>query len=724
MLDAAAGKKACILGAGTMGSGIAAHLANLGWDVTLLDLTMESTVGALDRAKALRPPHFYSPQVADRIRIGGIQTHLDWVAEADWVCEAIIEKLDAKRALYEQIEPLLREDAIISTNTSGLQIGLLTDGRSASFKSRFLGTHFFNPPRYLKLLELIPTQDTDPSEIDRVTQMLESKVGRRVVVAKDTPGFIANRYGMWSMLHAVHVAEKLHLTVEEVDAITGPFLGRPRSASFRLNDLVGLDIMADIAANQFERCPEDPFREGLKLPSTVRTLIEKGHLGSKSGAGYYRKEGRDLLALDLGTMAYREMRKVDFPSLTEFAKHPLGERIRSAMMSGDHVGEYLRQYLIPTLKYADYLKAEISHSVADFDRVMMWGFGWEMGPFAMIDAIGTAALGMKEKTYFEAGSMLKVDESGTELVPDEPEFRTVKDFEIAEKRATFNLRAMGDGVTAIEITTKAGSITADLCTELEEYLSGISTPHVICNSGKHFSVGFDLNYFLAACEAGDMAAVDSGLVKLQNLCDMISQRPVVAAVHGYCLGAGLEIAMACPLVVCHPEANLGLPEIRVGLLPGGSGTSRLRYRAQSTVKEVGEAMRTLITGAVSSNAEEGRKLHYLRSTDIVHTHPDSFLMEAKRASIGVSGGDLPNIETPEGPLVGIVDRTIDEVGQKPDWSGYDGVVAERIKFVLAHADSWQRALDLEREHFIVLCQNGLTKDRIQHMLNTGKPLRN
>jgi 3-hydroxyacyl-CoA dehydrogenase len=287
-----------------MGSGIAAHMANLGFSVTLLDLTEDSVRGAFDRAKRARPPHFYVPETAESVRLGSIGRNLEWAGEADWVCEAIVEKLDAKRQLFQMLEPLLREDAFVSTNTSGLEISILSEGRSDSFRRRFLGTHFFNPPRYLKLLELIPTPETDASVVRAMTGFLEEGAARRVVVAKDTPGFIANRFGMWSMFHATHVAERLGLTIEQVDLITGPFLGRPRSGSFRLNDLVGIDIMEDIARNLVSRCPDDPHTKELEPPRSLAFLLEKGWIGEKAGQGYYRREGRELMSLDLVTLAY------------------------------------------------------------------------------------------------------------------------------------------------------------------------------------------------------------------------------------------------------------------------------------------------------------------------------------------------------------------------------------------------------------------------------------
>ena len=289
-------RKVCVVGAGTMGGGIAAHLTNLGFQVSLLDSSQTSAVNGLDRARAARPPHFYLPERASEIRLGTVQDNLEWASEADWVCEAIVERMDAKQALFAQLDTLISPDAMVTSNTSGLQISLIAQGLSDSFRKRFMGTHFFNPPRYLKLLELIPTPETNLEILGAMAVFLENQVARRVVPAKDTPGFIANRYGMWSMFHATKVAEMLHLAVEDVDTITGPFLGRPRTGTFRLNDIVGLDIMRDIASNLLERRPDDPRIQTLQLSDSMFSLLARGWIGDKAGHGYYPpRRQRDAL---------------------------------------------------------------------------------------------------------------------------------------------------------------------------------------------------------------------------------------------------------------------------------------------------------------------------------------------------------------------------------------------------------------------------------------------
>lgn len=716
-------KRISVIGAGTMGSGIAAHLANLGHEVTLFDLTQDSVEEAFERAKRAKPPHFWVPTIAQRIKLASITENLDLLRESDWVCEAIVEKLELKRDLFAEIEPLLKSDAIISTNTSGLQIALLSEGRSDSFRRRFLGTHFFNPPRYLKLLELIPTESTDKSEVKRVTEFLEFEAGRRVVVAKDTPGFIANRFGMWAMIHAVHTAEKLGLSIEQVDAITGPFLGRPRSASFRLNDLVGLDIMADIAANLYERCQADPYRENLKLPKSMTTLIDLGWIGEKAGQGYYRREGKELLALDLGTHAYRQRQDAQFASLNAIAKKPLGERVAEALTFRDEAGEFLREHLTKVLQYANYLKEEVSHSVLDFDRVMEWGFAWEMGPFAMIDAIGAQKVGVEERKFYLPGEQFDFS-GGYMLIPIEPQFRTIKDFALVEERDGFNVRNLGDGAYAISTTTKMGVVTPTFVDSLTNFLKDFNEPFVYCSESKSFSVGFDLKFLLEQIQTDNWTAVDEALRALQDLAEVMTTKRAVAAVHGYVLGGGFELAIACPIVVAHPEANIGFPESKVGLIPGGSGTARMRLRNQTSVKQLADVAMHLTLGTVSTCAEEARGLGYLRPHDVVATQPDSLIEIAKIELLEATPYSEPEWTAVEGPLTGIIDRNQEERRATGDLTEYDETIGDHIKYVFGKTHSWTEALEAEREAFEELMHHALTQARIKHMIENGKPLRN
>ncbi len=708
-----------------MGSGIAAHLANLGFDVTLLDATEESVRAAFSRAVEVRPPHFYLPGTANLIRLGSVEQDLAWVSEADWVCEAIIEKLEAKQAVYRAIEPYLREDAMVSTNTSGLQLSLLKVGMPESFRKRFIGTHFFNPPRYLKLLELIPTDETDHAVVSHMTEFLESKAARRVVVSKDTPGFIANRFGMWSMFAAVHAAERLGLTIEEVDAITGPFLGRPRTGSFRLNDLVGLDIMADIASNLVERCPDDPATRQLAMPTSVQQLLERGWTGAKAGQGYYRKEGKELVSFDLKTLGYRQRQEPDLPALADLGKLPLGERIAKALQGRDQVGEYLRTYLVPTLKYATQIKEEISHNIRDFDRVMRWGFGWEAGPFELIDAIGTANLGLSGRRFYEGAEVLSFE--GSYYLPEpEPLFRPLHSFAASQTWPGFVLRDMGDGVTAISLTTKMGTYGPDVVRDLTTFLeSGQARRIVLTSEARSFSAGYDLRFIVERMEAKDYAAIDAVIAEFQRLGVLLGQLPSVAAVWGHCLGGGFEMAASCSLIAAAAETQIGLPEIKVGVIPGGGGTALMRTRNQSGgAKQIVEAVKTVATGTTSDNADHARKLGFLRPEDVTVYHPDMLFTEAKRLALTATArGSSPWMQV-EGPLLGMIDRALDELRAKGQLTDHDVAVAEQMKHSFAKATSYEDALDKERAGFVAASKEGLSLARARHMLESGKALRN
>jgi 3-hydroxyacyl-CoA dehydrogenase len=718
-------KKVCVIGAGTMGGGIAGHLANLGFQVTLLDLNRESINTGHERAKSARPPHFYLNERAADIRLGTIQDNLAWIAEADWVCEAIIEKLDAKRALFEQIAAVLRPDAMISTNTSGLQIALLAEGMSPGFQARFLGTHFFNPPRYLKLLELIPTAHTDPQVVQAMTAFLEERVARRVVLAKDTPGFIANRFGMWSMYQAIHTAERLRLSVEEVDAITGPFIGRPRSASFRLADIVGLDIMADIASNLVARCPHDAHvTANFETPRSMQHLLGRGWIGEKAGQGYYRREGRELLALELQTLAYRNKVDVVFPSILELSKLPLPERLGAALDLRDEVGEFLRGHLVQTLRYANYLKDEVSHNVLDFDRVMMWGFGWEMGPFAMIDAIGHEKLDIGSPKQFYTGATLLNHLGHYAPLPDEPQYRTLESFPVTKQANTYTIRDMGDGVSALCIGTKMGVITPLLMDELTDLLNTSFDSFVFTSEARSFSAGFDLTYFARAIDSADFIGIDIELTKLQKLSELFERKRSVAAVFGHCLGAGLELCLGCTVIAAQPEANIGLPEAKVGLIPGGRGTVLMRLYNQHTARRLAEVSVNLMEGAVAGNADSARVLGYLRPTDVTVYHPDRLFTEAKKLVLLTQPWSRPAFGKVEGPLTGMIDRAQEEAAKRNKLTEYDQTIGEKVKAVFSKSTSYDDALEMERREFVDLCGRALTHARIRHMLETGKPMRN
>ena len=724
MTDQASIKKVCVIGAGTMGSGIAAHLANLGFEVTLLDATQQSVTEAFEKAKVSKPPHFMLPETANEIRLGNTTDHLHWLREADWVCEAIVERTSAKRSLFARIEPLIRPDAFISTNTSGIQISVLGEGLSESFRRRLVGTHFFNPPRYLKLLELVPTAETDPEIVTTLTRFLEERVASRVVVAKDTPGFITNRYGMWCMYQAIHVAEKLQLSVEQVDLMTGTFLGRPKSASFRLNDIVGLDVMHDIASNLIERCPQDPYIQTLKSPNSLSVLLERHWIGEKTGRGYYRRQGKEFFSFDLTTLAYRQRMDPLLSSIKELERLPLGQRIAKGLELRDEVGEFLRHYLLPALKYANYLKEEVSHSVLDFDRVMEWGFGWSMGPFAILDAIGSQRIGLDGEKFFIDNSVRQFDGSSLP-VPRQPEYIRITETPLLESKQNFNIRDLGDGVKAVSLTTKMGVISPDTVEELISLLESQTLDRfVLTSEARSFSAGFDLNFFAKAIPEERWADIDHALARLQRLGELLQSSKVVAAIYGHVLGAGLEVSLSCPKIVALAETQIGLPESKVGLLPAGRGVTLMRLLNQQSAKRLAEVTLTLAIGQVATNSQEARVLGYLRSTDTTVFHPDRLLFEAKNAALTVEPKPLPDLQTMIGPLSGMIDRNMETAVQKGDFSSHDELIGQKLKAIFSKATSYQECVTKERTEFIDLCTKALTVARINHMLENGKPLRN
>ncbi len=717
-------RNVCVIGAGTMGSGIAAHLANIGLNVTLLDLSGHAVREAFDRAKSARPPHFYLPGTAETIRLGSIEENLDWVREADWVCEAIIEKIDAKLMLLERVEPLLKPGSIVSTNTSGLQIALLNTGRGEAFRRVFMGTHFFNPPRYLKLLELIPTHETSPEAVAAMTKFLEDRCARRVVVAKDTPGFIANRFGMWSMIYTVHVAERLGLSAEEVDAITGPFLGRPNSGSFRLNDLVGIDIMQDIADNLLKRCPDDPYTKQLTTPRSMAFLLDKGWIGEKAGQGYYRREGKEFFALDLNTHAYRMRVEPAFESLGRLGKLPLADRLVQALELRDPVGEFLREYLLPTLRYADTLKEEISHNVEDFDRVMKWGFGWEAGPFEMIDMVGAEKIGIGTLPFYQGATML--DFNGN-YVPrkEEPQFAGLSDFPVVSEHSGFKVRDMGDGVHALALTHKMGVYSPSTISAMLEYLaSGKSKRIVLASEGRVFSAGFDIKFLLERIAEEDWNGIDAALKDFQALGLALRKVPSCAAVFGTCLGGGFEMAASCSLIAAAAETQIGLPEARVGVMPGGGGIPIMRTRMQESAKSLVECAKLVTTGTVVRNADEARKKGFLRREDVTVYHPDRLYSEAKRHALTAVPQGTPEWKPVVGPLLGMIEHMQEELTKAGEMTQHDGTIGDKIKAAIAKSNSFEDALDRERQGFIELVKDGLSQARLRYMVESGKQLRN
>lgn len=721
-------RRIAVLGAGTMGSGIAAHLANLEFDVTLFDLTKESVEAGFARAKRAKPPHFYGTDAANRVRLASLDGALDAIREADWVCEAIIEKLDAKRELYSVIEPLLRPDAMVSTNTSGLEIALLSEGFSDSFRRRFMGTHFFNPPRYLKLVELIATAATEQKEVAKMTAFLEDFVGRRVVLAKDTPGFIANRYGMWALMQSLHTADKLGFSCEAVDAITGPFLGRPRTGTFRLADLIGLDIMEDICGNLMRRCEGDPHRDVLQTPATMAQLVEHGWIGNKVGHGFYKKEGDQFLTYDAALGKYRPRVEPELAGLA--TKAGFGERVRAALESKDEVGEFVREHLPKALHYAAYVGPEIAYNVRDFDDVMKWGWGWSMGPFAMIDAIGYDALSpfipsrpLYEKTPFYAEeTALDLERTVHAPVKQDARFVRLKDFSVEISGQGWALRDDGMGGHIFEFCRKMGTIDPTVIHALWEHLQENPEARItLAAGGGAYSAGYDLKVILELAESGDFETMRNALSDLQQAGVALQSARSAAAIHGYALGGGFELAMRCRTVVAHAEAIVGLPEVLVGLVPAGGGTTEMRKRTNGDAKHLASGAATLGAGR-KAMAAQARKHEFLRGTDVISPNPDDLIFKALHAD----RTERPHVTWTTAPpmVAGMIDTEIDKLRASNEIGEYGEVLAGEVKQIFVKSESEQHALEMEIEAFLRLMGKQRTHLRIRHMLEHGKPVNN
>ncbi|MHB8638037.1 MAG: 3-hydroxyacyl-CoA dehydrogenase NAD-binding domain-containing protein [Fimbriimonadaceae bacterium] len=714
----------CVIGAGTMGTGIAAHLANLGFCVSLVDVTRERAEESIDRARSGHRPAFMTAAAALAVEPVSLADLESVVEKSQWICEAIVERMDAKRDVLARIDDAAPIDALLTTNTSGLPINQLAEGRSPEFRRRFHGAHFFNPPRYLRLLELIGTEDTDPNEIERARWFFESHVARRVVPAKDTPGFIANRFGMWALFNAIHVAEQLHLTVGQADLFSGEFIGRPRSGTFGLADVIGIDVMLDIARGLKERCPGDEFSAMLEPPASLQALWTREWLGEKTGHGYYRRQNKDSVTLDLTTMVYGAPAPAESTTVKILSAAPLGERLVHALDAKDEAGEFIRNHLLPTLRYADAIKEEISYSVRDFDRVMRWGWGWERGPFELIDAIGADRVGIKAKRFYD-GPLFRAFDGRMVAQPAEPEFIDFEALPVIDQHPTFNVRDLGDGVIAVAIATKMGVITPQLVKELSAFLDAQPTASIVLTSeAKAFSAGYDITVFERAIGNNTVDEIEPELAALQALGEKLNAVRAVAAVYGHCLGAGFELALSCSTIVAAAESKIGFPEARIGLLPAGRGTVLMRIAHDRAAGKLADVAALLAEGRVSTSAPDAKQLGFLRTDDVIEFLPDRLLWRAKQAAKNVKPAGVPKWGEITGPLTGMLDRVLAERRAQGILTDYDVQIGERIKGVFVRSATYADALAKERDEFIDLLGRPFTQLRLKHMRETGKPLRN
>jgi len=802
-------EKAVVLGAGTMGSRIAAHFANAGLPCVLLDIVPPNLPpdappaernkivrAGLEAAKKSKPAAFFTASLADKIAIGNFEDDLARCAEADWIIEVVAENLEIKRKLLARVAPFRKAGAIVTTNTSGLPVRLIAEGMSEEFQQHWAGTHFFNPPRYLKLVEVIPGPKTSPEVVATLSEFCDRKLGKGVVIAKDTPNFIANRIGTFSMLNALHLMGTLGMTVEEVDACTGPAVGWPKSATFRTADIVGLDVLVHVVKNIYETAPNDESRERYKVPKIVEDIVKRGWLGDKTGQGFYKKVRgageKEILALDVKTMEYHPRQKAKFASL-EMGKaiEDTRERLRALVgpllegQKGDKAQQFIWGGLSEMCLYAARRVPEISDSIVDVDRAMRWGFGWELGPFEMMDAIGVKAfaaqvqkesrtippviekvLSSGRKGFYEsergATTVFDICTGGVKKVEEPKGVIILKSLKEGgreiEKNSGASLIDLGDGVVCCEFHAKMNAIGADLIAMMHKGLKRLETDFdamVIANQAVNFSVGANLMLVLVAAQEQEWDDLHMAVKQFQNINLAIKSapKPVVAAPQGMALGGGCEVSLHAAKIQAAAEAYIGLVETGVGLIPGGGGTKEMLIRANEhaagtedldlfhALKPVFEA---IALAKVGTSAEECRDLGYLRREDGVSMNRDRLVADAKEAALALArggykrsaanwqeGAQTTQIKVLGEQFLAGAKLAIHMMVRGGYASEYDAHVGRRLANILAGGPltvpqfvSEQYVLDLEREAFVSLCGEKKTQERIAHTLKTGKPLRN
>jgi 3-hydroxyacyl-CoA dehydrogenase len=758
-------RSAAVLGAGTMGAQISAHFANAGVPTLLLDLTGEIARQGLERARALKPDPFFTRDAASLITVGSFDEQLARVNEVDWILEAIVEQLDVKRSLLERVDKARRQGTIVSSNTSGIPIAALGEGRSADFRRHWIGTHFFNPPRYLHLLEVIPTADTDPDVVARVSRFADVRLGKGVVVAKDTPNFIANHIGLYGVIQTLRALESGEYTIEEIDAITGPALGRPKSATFRTMDIAGIDILGHVLRNLSDRLPDEAARQEFRVPALVERLVEKGWVGEKAGQGFYKRQKStagetEILTLDPATLTYRPKRPVRLPSLDAARGiEDTRERIRTLFRGGDKVGSFLRATLGRTLVYTAGVAPQIAHSIDDVDRAMQWGFGWELGPFEIFDAIGVKEVFDSVARPFQGrdgrDDVLARDRFRNDGVPPAgPELQILKSArdrdKVVRRNAGASLVDIGDGVLAVEFHSKMNAIGGDTLQMLHAGVKEAAanyTALVVGNDAPNFSAGANLMLLLLEAQEGNWDEIDLMVRAFQGATQALrySPVPVVVCPAGLTLGGGCEMALHADRVQAAAETYMGLTEVAVGLIPAGGGTKEMLARSveqapgphADVLPFVQRAFETIGFGKVSTSAADAIRIGYLRDADTTSMNRDRLIADAKavaleraregyrppapRTSIRVGG---------DGVLAAL------KLGVHLAWragriSDHDALIGRTLATILAGGSlphettvCEQYLLDLEREAFLKLCGERKTLERIQHTLKTGKPLRN
>jgi 3-hydroxyacyl-CoA dehydrogenase len=799
-------EKAAVLGAGTMGAQIAAHLANAGIPALLLDiapreltkeeeakgLTLESkqvrnriAQAGLDAAKKAKPAAFFTPERAALVSVGNFDDDMQQLKKCDLVIEAVVENLEIKRSLFERVEQHRKPGSIIASNTSGIPIRSLAEGFSEDFRAHFLGVHFFNPPRYMKLVEIIRTEWTKPEVSCFVFGFLDQRLGKGVVAAKDRPNFIANRIGTFGALVTMKTMLEDGYSIEEVDKMTGVAVGRPKTATFRTFDLVGLDVFGHVIKNLFENLPEDEEREVFIAPEFLTQMIGRGILGNKTKGGFYKRqkgegEKQDIWTLDVASLEYKPSEKVKLPAL-DMAKNieNTPERIKSLVWGKDRTGAFLWKTFSRTLRYAASRIPEIADTVVEVDRAMKWGFSWELGIFESWDAIGVekSVARMKEegqsipenvqkmldagaKSFYreESGQKFYFDFASGEYVPlaEMPGviiLKSVKDRTVViKKNAGASLVDLGDGVACLEFHSKMNAIGGDTLQMLKQSLAEVEKNFVgmvVGNQGTNFSVGANLMLLLLEAQEESWEEIDMIVRAFQNATMSLrySAKPVVVAPFQMTFGGGCEMVLHADRVRAASETYMGLVEVGVGLIPAGGGTKEMTVRVLDSIPQgvtdadpfpfIKRAFETIALAKVATSAEEARAIGFLSADDSISMNSDRLIADAKQEvlSLAATGYVQPQQRTDilalGMPALSTLKLGIHQMVRGGFISEYDALIGTKLARILTGGDlnhptrvSEQYLLDLEREAFLSLCGERKTQERIGHMLKTGKPLRN
>jgi 3-hydroxyacyl-CoA dehydrogenase len=796
-------KKIAIIGSGIMGSGIACHFANIGVEVLLLDivpreltdkekaagLTLEDKVvrnrlvnDALATALKSKPSPIYHKKFADRITTGNLEDDIAKVKDVDWIMEVVVERLDIKKQVFEKLEKYRTPGTLITSNTSGIPIKFMSEGRSEDFQKHFCGTHFFNPARYLRLFEVIPGPKTDQAVLDFLNSYGEQFLGKTSVVAKDTPAFIGNRIGIFSIMNVFHIVKELGMTIEEVDKLSGPVIGRPKSATFRTIDVVGLDTLVHVANGIKDNCPDDERQDLFNIPDFINKMLENNWLGSKTGQGFYKKtknaDGKtEILSLDLDTLEYRQKKSAKFATL-ELTKSidNVVDRFEVLVNGKDKAGDFYRKHFAALMAYVSHRIPEITEELYKIDDAMKAGFGWGHGPFQIWDAIGvekgiefikaeglkpnawvTEMLASGSKSFYSvkngATYAYDIKKKSHEKIPGQDSFIILDNIRKSNevfKNSGVVVEDLGDGILNCEFRSKMNTIGGDVLAGLnkavdlaEKDFDGL----VIGNQGANFSVGANIGMIFMMAVEQEYDELNMAIKYFQDT--MMRMRysaiPTVAAPHGMSLGGACELSMHADKVVAAAETYIGLVEFGVGVIPGGAGSKEMALRASDTFHKgdvelnvLQEYFLTIGMAKVATSAYEAFDMGVLqKGKDIVVVNKDRQIATAKaHARLMADAGYTQPVKRKDVKVLGKQALGMflvgtDSMEASHYISEHDQKIANKLAYVMAGGDlseptlvTEQYLLDLEREAFLSLCTERKTLERIQHMLKTGKPLRN